>query len=70
MSFVIRLRLVRSKLGANAIHLAIIDKSITRILSVTGYAHNIIFFLVILFILLHVKQKQFVHLVNSSVWRK
>lgn len=43
MSFVIRL--VQSKLGANAIHLTIFDKSITRILFVTGYAHQYYFLL-------------------------
>lgn len=43
MSFAIRL--VRSKLGANAIHLAIINKSITRILFVSGYAHQYYFLL-------------------------
>ena len=43
MSFVIRL--VRSKLGANAIHLTIFDKSITWILFVTGYAHQYYFLL-------------------------
>lgn len=43
MSFVIRL--VQSKLGANAIHLTIFDKSITWILFVTGYAHQYYFLL-------------------------